>query len=90
MHRRSAPLTLAGRLRLIERCEHRPIAHVAAEADICRQCLSKWINRYRRLGEDGLLDGFSAPKASPSPTSPQVIAGSRSYGGRRSSPPALS
>ncbi len=74
MHHRNAPLTPAGRLRLIERCEHRPIAHVAAEAGISRQCLSKWVGRYRRLGEEGLFDASSAPKASPTKTSPQVIA----------------
>ncbi len=74
MHHRNAPLTSAGRLRLIERCEHRPIAHVAAEAGISRQCLSKWVNRYRRLGEEGLFDASSTPKASPTRTSPQVIA----------------
>ena len=28
----SAPLTPAGRLHLVQRCRHRPIAHVAAEA----------------------------------------------------------
>lgn len=58
----NAPLTPAGPLRLIERCSGpgaRPIAHVAAEAGISRQCLSKWINRYRRLGAEGLFDGSS-------------------------------
>ncbi len=73
MHHRNAPLTPAGRLRLIERCLHRPIAHVAAEAGISRQCLSKWVSRYRQLGEAGLQDASSAPKASPARTSPQVV-----------------
>lgn len=35
------------------RCEHRPIAHVAAEAGISRQCLSKWKARFDELGEVG-------------------------------------
>ena len=74
MHHRNAPLTPAGRLRLIERCRHRPIAHVAAEAGVSRQCLSKWNSRYQRLGEAGLQDASSAPKTSPAQTSPQVIA----------------
>lgn len=34
MSHRNAPLTPAGRLRLIDRCRTRPIAHVAAEAGI--------------------------------------------------------
>ena len=46
MSHRNAPLTAAGRLRLVERCQYRPIAHVAAEAGLSRQCLSKWVNRY--------------------------------------------
>jgi transposase InsO family protein len=71
---RNAPLTPAGRLRLIDRCQTRPIAHVAAEAGVSRQCLSKWVNRYRRLGEGGLYDTSSAPKARPTRTSPQVVA----------------
>lgn len=33
-----------------------PIAHVAAEMGISRACASKWVNRYRRYGEVGLLD----------------------------------
>jgi hypothetical protein len=44
-----APLTPAGRLRLVLRCEDRPIAHVAAEAGISRQCLSKWIQDPRAI-----------------------------------------
>ncbi len=46
----NAPLTAAGRLRLVHRCEHRPIAHVAAEAGVSRQCLTKWKSRYDELG----------------------------------------
>ena len=36
----NAPLTPAGRLRLVERCERRPIAHVAAEAGISKGTLT--------------------------------------------------
>ncbi|GIG34506.1 hypothetical protein Col01nite_36650 [Cellulomonas oligotrophica] len=46
MSHANAPLTPAGTLRLVRRCESRPIAHVAAEAGISRQCLSKWKARY--------------------------------------------
>lgn len=41
MHHANAPLTPEGRLRLIRRCQSRPIAHVAAEAGLSRACLSK-------------------------------------------------
>ncbi len=57
----NAPLTPAGRLRLIERCQTRPIAHVAAEAGIWRACLSKANARYESDGTEGLVDRSSAP-----------------------------
>lgn len=34
---RNAPLSLEDRRRLVARCQHRPIAHVAAEMGISRQ-----------------------------------------------------
>lgn len=49
----------------MHRCRHRPIAHVTAEMGISRQCASKWVNRFRRFGELGLLDRSSAPHRSP-------------------------
>ncbi|KGM08674.1 transposase [Cellulomonas bogoriensis 69B4 = DSM 16987] len=61
----NAPLTPAGRLHLAQRCQPRPIAHVAADAGISRRCLSKWKARYDELGEVGLLDRSSVPHASP-------------------------
>lgn len=69
----NAPLTPAGRLRLVLRCENRPIAHVAAEAAISRQCLAKWKHRYDVLGEAGLLDRPSVPHRSPTQLAPQVV-----------------
>ncbi|BAD56910.1 putative transposase [Nocardia farcinica IFM 10152] len=51
---RNAPLSIEGRRRLVQRCQHRPIAHVAAEMGISRQCASKWVNRWRRYGDLGL------------------------------------
>ena len=74
MSHANAPLTPAGRLRLVRRCEHRPIAHVAAEAGVSRQCLSKWKARYVRLGEAGLLDRSSVPHCSPAQLDPDVVA----------------
>ncbi|MGH8835221.1 MAG: helix-turn-helix domain-containing protein, partial [Actinomycetes bacterium] len=73
MSHRNAPLTAAGRLRLVQRCGYRPIAHVAAEAGVSRQCLSKWVNRYWASGEAGLADRSSAPHSSPAQTRPEVV-----------------
>lgn len=69
----NAPLSLEGRRRLVERCQHRPIAHVAKEMGISRACASKWVNRHRCLGPAGLLDGSSAPHTSPNRTPDDVI-----------------
>ena len=74
MSHRNAPLTPAGRLRLVQRCQRRPIAHVAAEAGVSRQCLSKWVRRYRRDGEAGLVDRSSAPHHHPGQLDPRVVA----------------
>lgn len=69
----SAPLTPAGGLRLVERCQDRPIAHVAAEAGVARQTVTKWLRRYETLGEAGLTDRSSAPHWSPTQTPPEVV-----------------
>lgn len=74
MGHRNAPLTPAGRLRLIRRCQTRPIAHVAAEAGISRQCLSKWVGRWRQAGEAGLVDRRSTPATSPSRLDQGIVA----------------
>ena len=73
MSHANAPLTPEGRLRLVLRCAHRPIAHVAAEAGISRQCLSKWKARYDKLGEVGLLDRSSVPHSSPTQLDAAVV-----------------
>jgi len=73
MSHANAPLTPAGRLRLIQRCQSRPIAHVAVEAGISRACLSKWKSRYDQLGETGLLDRSSAPHRSPTQIPPELV-----------------
>ena len=74
MSHRNAPLTPAGRLRLVQRCRYRPIAHVAAEAGVSRQCLSKWVCRYRRDGEAGLTDRRSTPRRCPTRLDADVVA----------------
>jgi transposase InsO family protein len=73
MSHANAPLTPAGRLRLVRRCEERPIAHVAAEAGISRQCLSKWKARYDAHGEAGLVDRSSVPHRSPTQLAPELV-----------------
>ena len=73
MPHRNAPLSLEGRRRLVQRCQTRPIAHVAAEMGISRACASKWVNRHRRFGELGLLDRSSTPRHSPNATPGEVI-----------------
>ena len=74
MSHRNAPLTPEGRLRLIQRCQSRPLSHVAAEAGVSRACLSKWRARYQQLGEAGLTDRSSAPVRSPTQLSDAVVA----------------
>ncbi len=73
MSHRNAPLSLEGRHRLVQRCQNRPIAHVAAEMGISRACASKWVNRWRRYGDLGLRDRSSAPHSSPNATPAWVI-----------------
>lgn len=73
MSHANAPLTPAGRLRLVQRCQSRPIAHVAAEAGVSRQCLSKWVHRWRADGEDGLHDRSSRPTVNPTATPTAVV-----------------
>lgn len=70
---RNAPLTVEGRRRLIERCRTRPIAHVAAEMSISRATASKWVNRYNRFGEAGLVDRSSTPDRQPTATPGRLV-----------------
>lgn len=69
----NAPLSVEGRRRLVQRCQNRPIAHVAAEMGISRACASKWVNRYRRHGELGILDRSSTPHHQPTATDTAVV-----------------
>lgn len=74
MHR-NAPLTPEGRYRQIQRVVEgkRPIAHVAAEAGISRQTLSKWVARYRSEDKDGLHDRRSTPRKSPNQAPDETV-----------------
>lgn len=67
MSHANAPLTVEGRRRLCLRVDAgRPRAHVAAEAGVSRQCLSKWHRRWRAEGEAGLRERSSRAARSPS------------------------
>ena len=68
----NARLTVHGRALLIERVigDRRPVAHVARELGISRQCAHRWVRRYRAEGAKGLIDRSSRPHRSPTRTSP--------------------
>ncbi len=65
------------------------IANVAAEMGISRQRTSKWVNRWRRYGEAGLLDQPSVPHHQTTAT-PRSSVGLSSYADSRSTPLAAS
>lgn len=69
----NARLTVRGRALLIERVigARRPVAHVAKELGISRQCAHRWVRRFKAEGPTGLLDRSSRPRSSPSRTSPE-------------------
>jgi len=73
MSHRNAPLSPEGRRRLVQRCQDRQIAHVAAEMGISRSCASKWVNRHRQYGELGLQDRSSTPHRLPTAMPAEVI-----------------
>jgi transposase InsO family protein len=70
----NARLNLYGRRLLVERVlDHgRPVAHVAKELGISRQCAHRWINRFLQSGEAGLIEKSSRPHRCPRRTSPAV------------------
>lgn len=70
----NARLNFHGRRVLVERVlDHgRPVAHVAKELGISRQCAHRWIARFRAEGEAGLYDRSSRPHRCPRSTPAQV------------------
>jgi transposase InsO family protein len=52
--------------------DERPVAHVAKEMGVSRQCGHKWVARYRAEGEAGLQDRTSRPLSSPTRTPVEV------------------
>lgn len=70
----NARLTVHGRVLLVQRVrqDERPIAHVARELGISRQCGSRWVTRYDHHGWAGLLDRSSRPHHQPRRTNDEV------------------
>jgi transposase InsO family protein len=71
---RNARLTFHGRRLIVQRvCEQQmPQAHVGKAMGVSRQCVGKWVGRYREEGEDGLHDRSSRPHRQPTRTRPEV------------------
>jgi transposase InsO family protein len=63
----NARLTVHGRLLLVQRviADQRPVAHVAKELGVSRQCAHRWVARFRAEGPAGLADRSSRPRRSP-------------------------
>ena len=70
----NARLNLHGRRLLVERIitHGRPVAHVAKELGVSRQCAHRWVARFRAEGEAGLLDRSSRPRHCPRRTPAEV------------------
>ena len=70
MVHRNARLSVYGRGLLVHRVrvEGRPVAHVAKELGVSRQCAHRWVARFDAEGEAGLLDRSSRPHHSPTRT----------------------
>ncbi|OQZ87679.1 IS481 family transposase [Mycobacterium alsense] len=80
MSHANARLTVHGRALLVERIIDggRPVAHVAAELGVSRQCAHRWVRRFRDEGIVGLVDRSSRPRRcpcrTPAETETRVIA----------------
>jgi transposase InsO family protein len=74
MAHRNARLTVYGRGLLVHRVrvEGRPVAHVAKELGVSRQCAHRWVARFDAEGEAGLVDRSSRPHHSPTRTPARV------------------
>lgn len=74
MSHRNARLNVRGRLLLVERVIElgRPVAHVAHELGVSRQCAHRWIRRYRTDGAAGLHDRPSRPRRLPTRTAAEI------------------
>ncbi len=73
MSHRNARLTVHGRQLLVDRvASGRPVAHVASELGVSRQCAHRWVARYRLGGRGALADRSSRPRRSPRRTPVEV------------------
>ena len=74
MSHANARLTVHGRRMLVQRVIEggRPVAHVAKEMGISRQCAHRWVNRFLAEGEAGLVDRSSRPRSCPRRTPAEV------------------
>jgi transposase InsO family protein len=74
MAHRNARLTVYGRGLLVHRVrvEGRPVAHVAKEMGVSRQCAHRWLARFDAEGEAGLLDRPSRPHHTPTRTPARI------------------
>ena len=72
----NARLTVHGRRLLVKRVrgDGRPVAHVAKEMGISRQCAHRWVARFDAEGEAGLWDRSSRPRSSPNATPSELVA----------------
>ncbi len=72
----NARLTVHGRLLLVQRVvgDQRPVAHVAKELGVSRQCAHRWVNRWQAEGAQGLVDRSSRPHRMPRRTAAEVEA----------------
>ncbi len=70
----NARLNVHGRRLLVSRVldDGRPVAHVAKELGVFRQCAHRWVARFRAEGDPGLLDRSSRPHRCPRRTAPEV------------------
>jgi transposase InsO family protein len=70
----NARLNQHGRRLLVSRVieDGRPVAHVAKELGVSRQCAHRWVARFRAEGEVGLFDRSSRPHRCPRRTSAQA------------------
>jgi len=69
----NARLTVHARLVLVQRvASGRPVAHVAKELGVSRQCAHRWLHRFRDEGLAGLRDRSSRPRRTPSRTAVEV------------------
>ena len=70
----NARLNLHGRRLLVSRVidDGRPVAHVAKELGVSRQCAHRWVARFRVEGEAGLVDRSSRPHHCPRRTPIEV------------------